>query len=587
VRNRLGALVPLVAVVVAAVATALALNAGVLSADRALSWDEGFHAMFGLRIADDLRHGQALGFLYDSYREVMWPPAHSWMLGLLFAAAGPATRLARGASLAALVATVVVTYLAGRLLGPPDETLARGIAGRRAGQAGIVSGLAAAAAVLCSAGMLDMSTQIFTESLAGLWLVIAFWLYFHVMGRRRAESETRVWFGALGAVVFVAFLARYNFGAVLAMALTAACLLDGGWLRTSARRTVEERRLGRGHLAAASVLAVLLAAWFAYLPKLPRTWSWIVVPTTERRFSLEGLAYFPSHTLGMTGSWTLLVCSVAAFGWCVRPGVLRAEPRVRLVAIFALVEFVLMEVSGNKQERYLLPLVPAFALMMGYAAGRIRTGLGGSSTARRAARVAFGAAILVTAFALTGDNVRKLTAAAQPAARPTLPGAIVEEIAAHGPALVISTVARAQSPAEIDWQLIVNRRMAFAGAGSISANLSERQFASRWGPRLPARLSQVIERQVNRYPGRTGTFTAYMNWPLDLPDEFTAGNFRGRVAALLAAHPEDRILVAAMTSDPVVTPAFIGRELGGLGYVGDGGPRPVATDWELLWFARR
>src|SRR5438067_7122064 len=59
------------------------------------SWDEASHSLKGLVITNDLRSGDWLGFLYDTYRQVYWPPLHSCMTGIAFLCAGPAAGTAR------------------------------------------------------------------------------------------------------------------------------------------------------------------------------------------------------------------------------------------------------------------------------------------------------------------------------------------------------------------------------------------------------------------------------------------------------------------------------------------------------------
>jgi len=65
-----------------------------------LGWDESAHALYGLLIAHDLSQHDWISLLYDTYRQVYWPPLYSWLAGLLFLFTGRTTaacpRSARG-----------------------------------------------------------------------------------------------------------------------------------------------------------------------------------------------------------------------------------------------------------------------------------------------------------------------------------------------------------------------------------------------------------------------------------------------------------------------------------------------------------
>src|SRR5262245_60778309 len=62
-------------------------------------WDEAAHAIRGLVIAEDLQSGDWLGFLYDTYRQVYWPPLHSWLAASEFLSWAPTPVVIRTVSL--------------------------------------------------------------------------------------------------------------------------------------------------------------------------------------------------------------------------------------------------------------------------------------------------------------------------------------------------------------------------------------------------------------------------------------------------------------------------------------------------------
>jgi hypothetical protein len=75
-------------------------------------WDEAAHSLKGLLIARDLGSGDWLGFLYDTYRQVYWPPLDSWFLGLAFLIREPTTIIARNVSLIFFLLSALMIYCA-------------------------------------------------------------------------------------------------------------------------------------------------------------------------------------------------------------------------------------------------------------------------------------------------------------------------------------------------------------------------------------------------------------------------------------------------------------------------------------------
>src|SRR6187401_3154492 len=51
--------------------------------------DEAVHALKALQFADDFQRGDWLGFILDSYRQVLYPPLHSWIMAAAYLVAGP------------------------------------------------------------------------------------------------------------------------------------------------------------------------------------------------------------------------------------------------------------------------------------------------------------------------------------------------------------------------------------------------------------------------------------------------------------------------------------------------------------------
>jgi hypothetical protein len=75
-------------------------------------WDEAAHSLKGLLIAYDLQSHDWLSFLYDTYRQVYWPPLHSWFLSIAFLVHAPTVATARAISLILFLLGGFVIYCA-------------------------------------------------------------------------------------------------------------------------------------------------------------------------------------------------------------------------------------------------------------------------------------------------------------------------------------------------------------------------------------------------------------------------------------------------------------------------------------------
>ena len=189
-----------------------------------LAWDEAFHSLWGLLIADDLLHARFVSILVDTNRQVYWPPLHSWYLALLFVVFGPSTVLARSSSLLVRATAVMVTSRAR----PHGE--------RRPG-AFRSAGSVASACLIASGGVRSMASVAMLELPALFWLAVSFWLYLRCRSMGASERWPPI---LLGLAVLATYLTRTSYGVLIALALTVASLVDGRWL--SRRRAPRRAR---------------------------------------------------------------------------------------------------------------------------------------------------------------------------------------------------------------------------------------------------------------------------------------------------------------------------------------------------------
>lgn len=218
-----------------------------------MRWDEANHALKALLMAHDLGRGDWLSFAFNSYRQVLYPPLHSWLLGTVYLAVGPSIAAVAGTSLVLYLLTAWLIYLAGRPLSH--------------GRANLV-GAVAALLWLTSPPLLDYAVQGMLEVPGLVGVVLTLLVALKLSADDRSEQgmvtapRPRQWTW-LGLALALAFFTRVPFGIVLGMAV-AAMLLVRARLRP---RTLWRPEIGWFLLP----LLILFGVWFAYPAKIPAT----------------------------------------------------------------------------------------------------------------------------------------------------------------------------------------------------------------------------------------------------------------------------------------------------------------------------
>lgn len=528
----------LLAVLAAAVALAFVIHSRVIAPAGPLDWDEGFHALYGLRVTMELRAADFLRVAYDAYRSVYWPPLHALCSGVIFLIFGATAEIARAISLAAYVAAAGFLALA--------ALRARGaVAALVAGFGFLLSPLAAK---LAGVALLELPAL----ALFSLTLLL------YVDGRRPI---------LLGLSVFATYLTRTNYGVLLALGLTAAFTVDGAiGLRLAAgdpRRAAREKGL-----RALAALAVPLTLWFAYPPKIAHTFAALVnLPTGPSPFGAEGLLYYPRAAVTLAGSGPLLALYAAALVLSFSPRA-RRDRSVRLVAFLALLQIVLAEISHTKLDRHILPLAVLLPFLLGVLADDVRAR--GGAAVRGAMAGVF--ALLV---ALQAPAFFAVLTPATPREGEAVRAAVVEEMRRGGRTVFFASEDALVPPATCDFALLAGGVVPLDGAGALRT-ASELRLAES-AAALPGPFARKVRAEAGRWPGG-GSYSVYIGLPRgDEAFRWTATSFPGRLAALVARAPVDRVVALADpegTSFPV-TPEFLQRALAPLGFVPDAPLRPT------------
>ncbi|HEY7530356.1 MAG TPA: glycosyltransferase family 39 protein [Gemmatimonadota bacterium] len=412
----------LAALVLLCVLQALWVAIHVLAEKTAFTWDPSHHSMWGWLIWSDVATGHWLSFLYDTYRQVYWPPVHSWLLGAAMLVLGPSVFTTGLVSL--------VTYsAAGVLLG----VLAAKAERRHALTAGAV-----ATGLWLTAGNLvnRYATQPFTEMpavavTAGAMLLLV----------RALERGTPAAWAWAGVAAMATYLTKTDYGIILILAT-----LSGSVLSARARGGPTDRR---GLLAWALAIAVLAGMWFAFPPKIPATIGALVNreqgPPT---LSVRGLAYHFGTLVDWTDGFLVWALCLAAFAASV------LAPRtdlVRIVLAYVAIAFLLHTVSQTKDVKHIVKVVPWLFLLAGVQAARLRA-LAEGSPRRGAVIGLLTLALVAGGFARAADFVRK-THAPPPTGAAALPAAVAERIRPGRSHVVIGAFG-ACSPHAVSWALV-------------------------------------------------------------------------------------------------------------------------------------
>ena len=433
-------------------------------------WDEAAHLLQAALIAHDVGAGDLPGLLLDSYRQVYWPPMHSWLVGSVFLLTGPDIEAARVVSVLTYVLLAPTLFLVARTVEPGH---------------GVLAGTIAAALVLTCPGIISYAARSMLELPGLLALSVAILAY--CVLERRPDAPPRA-HALLGACVVLTYLVKTNFGILLVIAIVATKLL-------AVRFRVREL-LTRQNMYAALPLALFCAVWFAYPPKVASTWRALVNRPWggEEARGLAGLLFYPNALADLSGSWwmfaVLWIGVIAAWGWRSRPG-------IPFLLVLTLTLFAIGEIHHTKLDRHIMPMFPPMFVLSGIAGARLWAALGRRGGHGRAA------ILLLLACAL-GIQVATL------ARRRWIPvgfddgrevmGYVFAESRRNEPVLVLGLEGVWPSPPVIDWHLVSEGLLEPTRAGSAMDPRQDRRIANaiRRTP-IPGRMSARLQSLLRRY----------------------------------------------------------------------------------------
>lgn len=459
--------------------------------------DEGVHALKGVQFADDFQRGDWLGLLLDSYRQVLYPPLHSWLIAIAYLVNGPSVVSSGTVGLICFVAMAPILFCAGYLL--HDEY-------------GVVAGIVAALLLLTSPQLVRFSTQIMLEDPGLLTICLTILIYFWLVRNRIAPPGYILL--ALGVVV--TYFIRMPYGVLLAIAVMAVMLVEAKFTPAALWR--------RQCFYLILTLLLVFIPWFAYVPKIFSTWQWLLNvpdPDIKEPYGLTGwLFYFWAFVPLSASLWHLLLAVLSIFFCAVS---FWHDARIRFLLVLIIVQFVLAELNQNKQLRNVFPMLPALFLLSGFTLAELWRW----ARSRQSSLVRWLPAFLTAAFVLYSgyllfetiqEQQGELIATTSGAnAVHTTNEAVANAVRQTGVSLVLSSTDLVNpTPAMLDWHLIGEAHLMEAPlAGSLAQVDEERKILAMLHKLpLPAWLIVQFQQALTRSEMPNKTRSLYVDLPV-------------------------------------------------------------------------
>jgi len=532
-------------IIIRLVLALLALAAGwgiyqqVILPSGAFEWDEAAHSIKGLLIAHDVKTGNWLGLLYDTYRQVYWPPLHSWLTGIAFVFCEPSAVVARTVSLIMFLLTAAVIYLTALQLQQSSKE---------------VAAVVATCLFLTCPLIITFAGQAMLE-VPGLFFVSLALLVYAWLNARPHSAPAHAW---LGISIALAYFTRTNYGILLILAWGITTLLGGG----------PRAFLSRANFYTLLPLILAFAIWFAYPPKISSTLAALVnVPWgMEEPYSLEGFCYYPNVILHLFGSIWRSVVPVAALFLAVSYW---RRPPIRFLILISLILVGLALAHHQRVERHMFPMIPPLVLITGFVFAE--------NWNRFVHPVShWGLRVFCIALCLSGGIA--FANALHPTAVPVdrkVADAVAQALLSSQPSFLVgSRDIRRPCPPLLDWELIIDKRGLGVTHSGIAMNMVEDRRA--WETVKDSRLPSLLKRQLYRVMTRAEQPAPTRSLYIGIPPEASYSNGREKAASFLRSlnstgHFQLVALATGGDADPACPPQLVDGTLRSFGLA------PVST----------
>lgn len=526
--------VALTAVLAASLVTGWLVFVRLVLPGRQPEWDEAAHALQGALIAHDLRALDLMSLLFDSYRQVWWPPMHSWLVSGAFLIAGPSMETARAVSVLAFVLLAPTLFLVARTVEPRH---------------GVLAGSVSAALALTSPGLIALAAENMLELPGLLALSLTTLVYCTLERYPDARPRTHM---LLGVCTTLTYLLKSNYGILLIISIVLTKLIVVGF---RARRLLTKQ-----NLYAVLPLAVFGAIWFAYLPKVVSTWYALINEASgEEARGLLGLLFYPRAIVHLSGSWWM---SLLLWGGLIMAWRARRQPGIGFLAVLALAQFVIGEFHHTKADRHMLPMLPAMFVLAGVTTTKLWSWLRPGGRGRRVAAIGLLASVAVLHAAALGRRDWFPAEDRQATEVLTYIATLTRE---NAPALVIGAREAPPGPPAIDWHLVASERLLpVTAAGSAMDPRQERRLSRAiGGATVPERLRESAQRVLGRYDASSVTRSLHLG---DRLQEDQAHFDTALESTLASGSPRAIITVIAISDTTLYPTSFIAPGLARAGF---------------------
>lgn len=454
------------------------------------------------------------------------PPLYFWLAAAASAPAGDVTELTARipSAAAALLLVLVVVDLGSRILGA---------------DAGRVAGLVMATTWLAA----WMSRRVNLDVLLSLCVAGCLWCGMRAAMRSRAGGWSRgsvAWMAGAGGAAALGVMTK----GPVALVFLAAALIP---MAMQARRE-GSRVSGLAKAATGVAFLVVLAAWLVpakaiggYDP-LAVMKVHVFERAAEGRDHVQPFWYF-ARTLPLDFMpWTLLAIPALWSAWKAR-----REPHVGWLLSWALAPVVVLSIVVEKRNIYVLPLLPAWALLVGWWAARGPAE--GSRALRLTSALAAGLASLVAAAAIVAPRSPQAARAMQDLAnvRGVLSGALATGVLGLvGAATIALALRRRAAPSALAFALAATFAVLETGAFALLPRFDDVKSGREMG-RIIAR--EVGGAPLGMYPRTWDAYVFYSRRTMaDLtgPEEASAWLARSARPAYVLAYRKHASVVLAL-----------------------------------------
>ena len=228
---------------------------------------------------------------------------------------------------------------------------------------GAVAGYAAALVQVTSLYAITFGRKAEVDMLLWLCMTAAMFLIAHQPADERGRRAFARWTG-IGALLAVAWLAKFHYGLTLVLAPTAIYYI------------VQRRWRAFGQLANPAGLLMLAAAVFVWpwlvLQQVPDAWEVWRHETVGRALGdlgQEPLWFYVPHVAWMAMPWLPLALAGVPASW--RRAWRDADHRERFLWIWFATQVLIVSLAPDKHKHYVAPALPVFSLLAGRVVARM------------------------------------------------------------------------------------------------------------------------------------------------------------------------------------------------------------------------